>query len=1227
MEDERIQERQGAASKQPVSAPKRSGKHRLWRRLLLWAFVGFVVYALLGFLVLPYVLKAVLVRQLSAKLQRPATIQEIKVNPFLLTVQINGFSLEERNGTGPFASFDGLFLDLEAASLLKGSPVLREIRLTAPRIRIVRNEDFSYNVSDLLQEFSAKSVSASKSAPSKPVLFSFNNIQLIGGRVDFDDRPKQARHTVTDLTIAVPFISNLPSYGDVFVQPAFQASVNGAPIAFAGKAKPFSDSRETALGLTITHVDIPTYLEYVPVELRFKIPSGTLNASVSLSFFQYDDRPPALLLSGTVALNNLVVTDLNAQPVATFPLVELDVDSVNAFERTAKVTKLFIQSPELRLSRDKTGAFNVKALLPERSPDAGLKEKEKGLQGEAPLRFEIAEIRLTAGKVAFSDESTEKPFRTSLDDIDVQVRNLSNADRTSATIEASLRTSAGEAMMQRGTITLRPLTAEGTIELHRLPVKQYAPYYQKHLLFSVEDGIVDLSTTYRYTAGKGGETMLSGLAATLNSVRLRKNGEAAEFLKIPTLAITRMDIDVVRQSIKIGEVHTTKGNLSVKRERDGTLNLATLLPPPQTSQNEVTPGAPARSGSVPSWLVSVKKIAVHGYSVQVEDRVPPQPVLLVAEPVHLMIDHLSNAKNSKGNMSLRANVNKTGSIAIHGPLSISPVRADLAAELKGLRIAALQPYFTDRIKVLVTDGAVSASGNVRLASYEDGAMAAAFTGRAAVTEFSTVDKVNAEDFLKWASLDLSGIAVGTHPFHLDIQDIALTDFYLRLIVNADGTLNVQGIIEKTSQAPQSSEAKTAAQPPPHSTPSPEDSGTPAEPGSITIGKVTLQGGTVNFSDRYIKPNYSADLTRLAGRVSGLSAEEGRRADVDLRGRLNDHAPLEITGQISPLGQDLFADLRVNFSDIELTPVSPYSAKYAGYTIQKGKLSLSLKYLLVKRKLESDNKVFLDQLTFGEKVDSPDAVKLPVRLAVSLLKDRQGQIHLDVPVSGSLDDPQFSVWGVILTVIKNLLAKAAASPFALLGALVGGEEQLSAVEFEYGRSQLSGPAESRLKALARVLYERPALTVEVAGRVDLIKDREALRRQTFVRKIKAQKLDRLVKKGESAGSLDEITIEPEEYATYLTMAYKKEPFPKPRNIFGAIKALPIPEMESLILTHIVVTEDDLQRLAMQRAQVVKDYLLKAGKIEPERVFLVTAITASENRRDDLKDSRVDFSLKS
>jgi len=313
-------------------------------------------------------------------------------------------------------------------------------------------------------------------------------------------------------------------------------------------------------------------------------------------------------------------------------------------------------------------------------------------------------------------------------------------------------------------------------------------------------------------------------------------------------------------------------------------------------------------------------------------------------------------------------------------------------------------------------------------------------------------------------------------------------------------------------------------------------------------------------------------------------------------------------------------------DLDLSPATPYSGKYAGYTIEKGKLSFDLKYLIVKRKLDSQNQIFIDQFTFGDKVESPDATKLPVKLAIALLKDRKGEIKLDLPVTGSLDDPKFSVWRVILKIIVNLISKAATSPFSLLGAVLGGGEELSFVEFDFGSATITEANAKKLQIITKALHDRPSLKMDIEGHVDMEKDREGLKQYLFQRKVKAQKLKEMVRKGQPAASVDEIKIEPAEYGKYLKMAYKEEKFPKPKNVIGMAKDLPVPEMEKLILTHTEVKEGDLRTLASQRAMKVKDFIQKSGQVEPEKIFILEPKSLSPEKKEKVKDSRVDFKLK-
>ncbi|HSQ78218.1 MAG TPA: DUF748 domain-containing protein, partial [Nitrospirota bacterium] len=458
------------------------------------------------------------------------------------------------------------------------------------------------------------------------------------------------------------------------------------------------------------------------------------------------------------------------------------------------------------------------------------------------------------------------------------------------------------------------------------------------------------------------------------------------------------------------------------------------------------------------------------------------------------------------------------------------------------------------------------------------------------------------------------------PLFAHILEVSLTNFYSRIIINADRTVNLQEVFTAPDEAP------VAAGPRPPEVVAAEIPQKPAQSRTIGIDTITLQGGTVNFTDNSITPRFSSNLLEIGGRVSGLSSEENTMGEIELRGMYDHYAPLEITGKVNPLRDELYVELRADFKDMDLTSISPYAGRYAGYTVQKGKLSFRLDYLVIKNKLDAKNKFFIDQFTFGDSVESPEATKLPVRLAVALLKDRNGEINLDIPVSGDLKDPEFSLGHTVLKVIVNLLVKAATSPFALLSAIFGSSEQIDHAEFDYGSAALTDAAKKKLDLLGKALHERPTLEMDIVGRADPEKDREGLKQTLMLRKVKSQKIKELAGKSEETPELESIIVTPEEYPKYLKQAYKEEKFPKPRNILGMAKSLPVPEMEKLMLTNLKVTEEDLRALAGERARAARDYLLRSGELERERVFIVEAKTLANEKKEGMKESRVDFKLK-
>ncbi len=703
--------------------------------------------------------------------------------------------------------------------------------------------------------------------------------------------------------------------------------------------------------------------------------------------------------------------------------------------------------------------------------------------------------------------------------------------------------------------------------------------------------------------------------------------QSKNILRLPLLDIDIAESAPLDSTVHLARISARDIELTIKRNKDGKLNLLTLVAdePKDKKQQEkgITKATDAKQKK--QLQLAIDELQLEASSLTFIDDVPAKSAVIRIAPLSLKAKNLSTAKDARGDIDLFLGVDKKGEIAVKGKLGIEPLDGDLDVAVKNLAIRTFQSYFTDKIKVNMQQGAVSTAGKLSLSGDEKGAPVVKYAGKLYVSSLAVVDESHANDFLNWKQLYFDQVHVGYNPFFLNIKGISLTDFYARIIVNADGTLNLQNIFgggeKKPAKAEDSAQAAGEKEDKVKRDEKKDDTAK-----NIKIGAVTFQGGTIDFTDRFIQPNYSVRVLNLAGFVKGLSNEENSRATVNLKGNLGYGSPIDIKGRINPLVKDLFADINVDFRDIELSPVTPYSSKYLGHPITKGKLTFAVEYLVDKRKLEAKNKILIDQLTLGDKVESPTAVKAPVGLAISLLTDRQGQINLDIPVSGSLDDPKFSVWPIVWQVVVNLITKALTSPFALLSSLTGGGEEMSFAEFDYGSPQVSEANLKKVGALTKALRERPQLKIDVSGYVDPENDKEGLKKTLFETKLKAQKIKEIAARGEAAIKVEQVSIKSEEYEKYLTLAYAAEKFTKPRTAVGTDKKLPKEEIEKLMMTNIVVTGSDLRQLASRRAENIKEIILKSGEVKSSQVFIVEPQSLAAEKKEKVKMSRVDFKLK-
>jgi hypothetical protein len=882
----------------------------------------------------------------------------------------------------------------------------------------------------------------------------------------------------------------------------------------------------------------------------------------------------------------------------------------SAFRRAPILKEIRLDGPYVHLVRESETRFNFSDLMRNEPTQSQERQEES-----APFGFSLNNIQLRNGKLDFFDAPKEMHHR--IVGLDIAFPFISNLPvhvdtftrpHFSATIN-------GTPVSIEGKTKPFADSVETVLDIHFDDVD--IPHYLAYLPFEwrakVLSGLLNVKATLSYRQYRDRRPTLSVSGDLFVRTFEVLDSEKRPLLNLPLLHASVADAEIMSKNFHLSKVFIESPEIQITRNVEGGLSIQSVIPQKEGQEEEPSP----QTSSTPVALtldeidLRAGKLVFSDFAVDTSSG-KEGPVRLGLEQLDITAKDISTVQDTKGQVAIACRLNDRAPLSLQGVLGVTPLSADGDATLEGLQLKWLQPYFTDRLEIMVISGVISASGKLSLSGATDYGLGARYSGEAALSDFRSVDKAHADDFVTWKALTLAGMDFAYNPAHVHIKEIALEDFFASIIVRPDGKTNLETVLRESEEKKENTTSKDEAE-------------GPATP--VAIKDIRLEGGRIDFLDSQISPSYSSQLGEIQGSVQGLSSTKDAPAQVRLEATLDNHAPLEIRGKLNPLEEDLFVDLQVDFRDIPLSSMTPYSGKYVGQIIEKGKLSLNLKYLIEEKKLDSENRLFLDQFTFGKRVDSPDAVNLPVGLAVALLKDRSGEIHLDLPVSGRLDDPEFQLGKVIVQMLTNLLAKAATSPFSLLGAVLpGGGEELSLLEFDHGSFQLTEPTKEKLDNIIQALYERPGLRLDIEGHVDLEHDKKAWRDYLFMRELKAGKLKELAREGDTDISLDEITIEPSEYDKYLERAYKAGEFEKPKNLFGFAKDLPVPEMETLMRDHIEVAEDDLRSLALQRAQRVKDYILRSGKIDPERVFLIETKPLAPPEKEDVKESRVNLKLK-
>ncbi|MDD5478143.1 DUF748 domain-containing protein [Rhodoferax sp.] len=1226
-----------------------------WVRRLRWVVGSLAVLWLLSWLVVPPLLKSQLQSRLGEQLGRTVTVGQVDFKPWTLELTLQDVAVAHASNASPQASFQRLYVNMELQSLLRLAPVVDALELNGLQLNLTHTGGGHYDVDDVLARLAAQPSQPTDS----PLHFALYNLVLSDAAVLFTDTPHHSVHRLSRLNLSVPFVSNLDSKRDVLVQPRLAFDLNGSQFDSSANATPFAQTRQADAQLVVKALDLAPYLPYWPANLPVRLQTAVLDANLNLSFKQQER--PQVLLSGQVGASGVRLAQVvqaaghasgTVHELLAFDRLNVVLADVQPLAQKIALQKVELLQPHLLLHRNPSGALNLQALAGMGSPPKNTLKNEAVSAGitraiakndvknsnvtppASSWQVKVDELSVAGAEVVWVDDSAAQPVRLRVTPLALNAHALSwpvtqpmPFDGTAELAVASLRFK-GEAT---------DALADASVQVTGLPLSMAAPYLASVLKPRL-DGVLTTDLALHWaaaTAKQSAQTRVQVASLVLDKLALR-NASKSPLASVERLAVTDAMVDVLQQSVQLGRVLVSQPRTTLSRSSDGRWKVEDWLSSAQT--NAPHPASAAATPTQRPWSVALKEVGVIGGALAFRDASINPAVALDVSGLALQVRNFSSTSAKLFATELSARVSSAatepGTLSWRGSVGLSPLAT--RGDLKAVRLPlhTLSPYLNDKLNVSVLRADTSFDGKLQLAQSAD-ALAVDVLGNARLDDLQVQTLAQtepfkpAEDLLNWKSLSLTGLRVALAPGdapRVDVAGTALSDFYAKVVIDPTGRLNLQDMVKPTAPTTQkdgaTATADRAAAPVPASAPV-QTQATPSTPTAtvdsvsasskplIHFGPVSLVGGNVNFTDRFIQPNYSADLTELVGKLSAFSSQPvngaPELADLELRGRAQGTASLEVLGKINPLVQPVALDISGKVRDLELAPLSTYSARYAGYGIERGKLSVDVSYLIKPDgQLSANNKVVLNQLKFGEAI--PNAVNtLPVKLAVALLADRNGVIDIDLPISGSLNDPQFRLMPLVFKVIGNLIVKAITAPFSLLAnAFGGGGDDLSSVAFDAGSARLTDAAKASLAKVVKALQDRPALKMTVTGTASLQAERDGYKRaqlQTLVLNEKRRSLGAAAAQG-APGQPVEPQVTPQEYPALLKAVYKRADFPKPRNLIGMAKDLSVPEMEALLQSHLDATEAAMQALALQRGVVVRDYLA-SQQLPMERLFLGAA----------------------
>lgn len=1128
-----------------------------------------IAYFLFAYFAVNPIAKRVLPWIAETKLASHMTVDQVKFDPLRLILSIDNLRLAQPDGA-ELAGFKRLSLDLESNGIFQFAWHLKEIRLIAPRIALDIAPDGKFNWTDLI----AKLNEDKTQEDSGLTRLLIDHILIDKGNISYTERnrPQPFKTVLQPLGLELDGLSTLPeSRGDYLL--SAKLPEQGGTLKWKGDLalNPIASKGSVEL----QHINAAKLMQAINQQsLPFKLNTGELNTSFSYEFAMLKGEtapvPQARLNNVAIQLTHMS-GDLDTQAKIALDEASLLLPALDFSMQ--KGTQLRFQGLNFA-ARQLTLTQNDAALFKLQQADV------KGVDFDLTAnQLKVAEVLLQHGEI--------NATRAKNGMLDWQKIMPPAAPSTTAVTPDKE--------------TKPPLN----FDIASLQLQHWkADYTDQTFVHALNGGIKDFNLDSS-VSNAGGDISINKINVELAALALQSALYPQPIANLAKASLKNGAISLKDSTVKLAAIELFDLQTQVIRAAGEPFDWQTAL----KQLPVANPPAPTQKPDKPSnWKVTLDIASLENGNIHFEDKSTPTAVSVDVQ--HMMLELRDSSLDLAKPLPVKASfqLKQGGQFEANGKITLAPLSSDLQIKLKALSLKPFSPYINQVAILKLKDGEANVHGKLALRSEK--APTARFTGGFSINKLALIEQPSDALFLGWKSVSSNSLKLAIAPDQLHMNQLRIVQPVGKFIIHEDKTLNVKRIL----RAPTAPSAKQENTQQPETTTAESKESFP-----VSIDRVSIDDGNLEFADLSLRPQFGTHINTLSGVINGLSSKPDTTAQVELDGKVDEYGSARIRGSVQPFNATDFTDLKLIFRNVEMSRLTPYSGKFAGREIESGKLSVDLEYKIKQRQLTGENNFVINRLKLGERVESPDAVNLPLDLAIALLQDGNGLIDLDLPISGSLDDPQFSYGKIVWKAIVNVLGKIVTSPFRALGNLLGiSSDKLEAVAFDPGSATLAPQERESLKAVAGAVSKRPTLTLTVAPAFDAVVDKAALQ-ELSVRREVAKELGLKLKPNEAPGPVDLNNPKTQTAVENLLKDRKGEKrslvvLDSIKNYFKKTKAEDLPKYTAMLQqleSTTEIPEADLVTLANARAAAVETYMEKTAGLEPERISISAPVKVNSD----------------